>query len=206
MAPGSSPDRAEGAERLLARHGGTLLRIALASIEHGLAHARPLSVDPAGYAKALRAERASFVTLALGGKLRGCVGKATACRPLVSDVAENAYAAAFEDGRFEALTQAEADGVDVEISVLSDPAPIAFSGEADLLGKLRPGVDGVILECGGMRGLFLPDVWETMPEPREFLAHLKVKAGLAADHWSDDITAYRFTTVSTSLSARGAVV
>ncbi|MFQ5957860.1 MAG: AmmeMemoRadiSam system protein A [Alphaproteobacteria bacterium] len=206
MAPGSSPERAKDAERLLARHGGTLLRIALASIEHGLAHARPLSVDPADYMPTLRAERASFVTLTLDGKLRGCVGKAMACRPLVNDVAENAYAAAFEDDRFDALTQADADGVDVEISVLSDPVPISFSGEADLLDKLRPGVDGVILECNARRGLFLPDVWETVPDAREFLAHLKVKAGLAADHWSNDIAAYRFTTVSTSLSGRGAAV
>ncbi len=206
MAPGSSPDPAEDAGRLLVRHGGALLRIALASIDHGLAHARAVDIDPADYPPKLRAERATFVTLSLDGKLRGCVGKTMACRPLVNDVAENAYAAAFEDSRFKTLTQAEADGLDVEISVLSDPLPIAFSGEADLLARLRPDVDGVILECGGQRGLFLPDVWQSVPDAREFLAQLKVKAGLAANHWSDDIAAYRFTTASTSLSGRGAVV
>ena len=199
--PGYSPEEAGAPERLLARHGGTLLRVALDSIGHGLAHGAPLGVDPAGYPPALRADRASFVTLKVEGKLRGCIGKTQACNPLVADVAENAYGAAFADDRFDPLTAAEVDDIDVKVSVLTDPEPLPFTGESDLLSRLRPGTDGLILACGSRRALFLPDVWETLPEPRDFLAHLKVKAGLRSDYWSDEISASRFATASTSLSA-----
>ncbi len=201
MVPGYSPEGAGAPERLLARHGGTLLRVALDSIGHGLAHGAPLGVDLAGYPPALRAELASFVTLKIEDKLRGCIGKMQACNPLVTDVAENAYAAAFADDRFDPLTAAEVDDIDVKVSVLTDPEPLPFTGESDLLSRLRPGTDGLILACGSRRALFLPDVWETLPEPRDFLAHLKVKAGLRPDYWSDEISALRFATASTSLSA-----
>ncbi len=201
MVPGYSPDRSGAPDRLLARHGGTLLRVALDSIGHGLAHGTQLGVDLAGYPPVLCAEHASFVTLMVAGKLRGCIGKSRACNPLVADVAENAFAAAFEDSRFAALTSAEVDDIDVKVSVLSDPEPVRFTDESELLSKLRPGIDGVILECGSFRGVFLPDVWETLPEPRDFITNLKVKAGMRSDYWSTEMTALRFTTASTSLSA-----
>ncbi|MFQ5784187.1 MAG: AmmeMemoRadiSam system protein A [Alphaproteobacteria bacterium] len=198
MAPGCSPEPRDTAAALIEAHGATLLDVALASIEHGIAHGRPIDVEPAAYAPALRAERASFVTLHVIGTLRGCIGKTRACSPLVSDVAENAFAAAFDDERFEAVRGDEIDDLEIGVSVLNPPEPIRFSGEADLLAKLRPGTDGVILECGAHRGLFLPDVWEALPEPRDFLAHLKIKAGLSADDWPPDIAARRFTTASLS--------
>ena len=200
MAPGYSPVSPDAPDRLLARHGGALLRVALESIGHGLDHGAALGVDPARYAPALRAERASFVTVKVEGTLRGCIGRSRACNPLVADVAENAYAAAFTDDRFPAITASDVDDIDVKVSVLGDLEPVRFSSESELLALLRPGIDGVVLECDGQRALFLPDVWETMPEPRDFLAHLKVKAGLEADYWSPQMTAERFVTASTSLS------
>ena len=190
-------------ERLLARHGGTLLRVASRSITHGVEHGRSLEVDPNGYPPELRAKRATFVTLTIDDKLRGCIGKSLACKPLVADVAENAYAAAFTDNRFNALTKAEVDSTDIQVSVLSDPERMQVTGELDLIRKLRPGTDGVIIQHGSLRSLFLPDVWETFPEPRRFLGQLKVKAGLPSNYWSNLITAYRFTTASTSLSELG---
>lgn len=200
--PGYSADRPDEAGRLVALHGDALLTVAVASIEHGLAKGAALIPDLDRFDPALRDRRASFVTLRIAGKLRGCIGKSQACCPLVTDVAENAFAAAFEDDRFRALPGPEIDDLDVEVSVLSDPAPLRFEGEPDLLRKLKPGTDGVILEHGSHRGLFLPDVWKTLPEPGEFLAQLKIKAGLPADFWSNDITASHFTTASTSLSRR----
>ena len=200
MAPGYSLDRSDVPDRLLARHGGALLRVALESIGHGLDHGAALGIEPARYAPALRAERASFVTVKVEGALRGCIGQSRPCKPLVADVAKNAYAAAFTDDRFAAITAADVDDIDVKVSVLGDLEPVRFSSEAELLALLRPGIDGVVLECDDQRALFLPDVWETLPEPRDFLAQLKVKAGLEPDHWSSDMAAKRFATASTSLS------
>jgi len=177
---------------LLARHGETLLHLAAASVEHGLAHGRPLPVHAADHAPDLREPGASFVTLKRRGKLRGCIGTSTAYRPLVLDVAEHAFAAAFRDPRFPALTAGEIDGLSLSVSVLSPPSPLRFADERDLLARLRPNVDGLIIEDGGRKALFLPAVWETLPDPETFLGHLKIKAGLKAEHWSGGFKAWRF--------------
>jgi len=118
-----------------------------------------------------------------GEALRGCVGALEARRPLAEDVAANARAAAFEDSRFEPLTLEEFARTEVEVSLLSTPKTLVFEDHADLLRKLRPGVDGVILEEAGegRRGTFLPQVWEDLSDPGEFIAHLKRKAGIAQD-------------------------
>lgn len=196
MVPGSSTDRAGDARSIVAHHGAALLSVAIASIENGLANDAPLRPDLDRFDPMLHDRRASFVTLRIAGELRGCIGTSLACKPLVTDVAENAFAAAFEDDRFRGLSRADLDALDIEISVLSDPAPLPFSGELDLLRKLVPGTDGVIFEHGAHRGLFLPGVWKMLPEPGDFLAQLKVKAGLPAEFWSNDITVMRFTTAS----------
>lgn len=141
----------------------------------------------------LMQERASFVTLTIGGALRGCIGMLEACRPLARDVAENACSAAFRDPRFEPLSRQELDLLDIHISVLSPPEEIAFSSESDLIGKIRPGVDGLILQDGFRRGTFLPSVWEELPDPEVFWMHLKMKAGLPASHWSDALRVFRYT-------------
>ncbi len=129
----------------------------------------------------LRQPGATFVTLKLDGELRGCIGSLEAHRPLAEDVAANAEAAAFRDPRFPALSAAEWPRCEVEVSLLSAPKPIAFADEAELLEKIQPGEDGLILEHAGRRGTFLPQVWESIPDKRAFLGELVKKAGLPAD-------------------------
>ena len=173
-----------------------LLALARASIDHGLAHDRPLLPDLTTLPEELREPRACFVTLHLDDTLRGCIGSLEARRPLAEDVAENAFAAAFRDPRFPPVGTAEAPRLALEISVLGPAEPLTFASEAELLGLLRPGVDGLILSDHGRRGTFLPSVWAQLPDPRDFLAHLKGKAGLPASHWSATLTVARYTTES----------
>ncbi len=173
-----------------------LLKTARRSILNGLERGRPPSIDLSRYPESLQEKRATFVTLHINGRLRGCIGTLEAIRPLVMDVTYNAYAAAFSDPRFPPLSRAEFDSLGIEISVLSPPEPMEFNSEADLLQQIRPGVDGLILEDNGYRGTFLPSVWESLPNPQEFLRHLKQKAGLSANYWSDTLKIYRYTTES----------
>ena len=128
--------------------------------------------------------------------LRGCIGHLEAVQPLVVDVAENAFAAAFRDPRFPALTAREWPDVEVHLSILTPAQPITFVDEPDLLAQLRPGEDGLILEDGPNRGTFLPSVWESLPDAGQFLTQLKRKAGLAANHWSEQLRIYRYGTES----------
>jgi AmmeMemoRadiSam system protein A len=130
---------------------------------------------------------ATFVTLTLHGQLRGCIGSLEARRSLYDDVTHNASAAAFGDPRFPPLASDELSAVRVEVSVLTVPQPLQFSSEADALRRLRPGIDGVILEYGGRRATLLPQVWEQFPKPHDFMALLKQKAGLPADVKTDDV-------------------
>lgn len=199
-ARGPDADFAAQTRALLARHGPALLHVAAASIEHGLAHGRPLAVDPKEHAPELGKPGACFVTLKKDGRLRGCIGSSQAHRPLVVDVADNGFRAAFRDPRFKGLTSDERQGLHLSISVLSPASAITFKNEKDLLAQLRPGVDGLIIADGDRRALFLPSVWEQIKEPATFLAHLKVKAGLAADHWSEAFQAARFVTQEVAAS------
>jgi AmmeMemoRadiSam system protein A len=174
----------------------TLMDVARRSIEHGLASGQPLVVTPSEYHRDLKAVRASFVTLQKYGQLRGCIGHLEAVQPVVVDVAENAFAAAFRDPRFSPLTTAEWPDVDVHLSLLTTPERMQFRDEADLIGQIRAGEDGLILQDGPNRGTFLPSVWESLPNPVDFLVHLKRKAGLAANHWSERVEVYRYHTES----------
>jgi AmmeMemoRadiSam system protein A len=151
---------------------------------------------PGDFPVELKEERASFVTLTLNGNLRGCIGMLEACRPLAEDVAENAVSAAFRDPRFPPLSREEFDDLQISISVLSPPEEMSFSGEADLLSKIRPGVDGLILQEGFQKGTFLPSVWKELPDKDIFWAHLKMKAGLPTDYWSDTLRVFRYTAES----------
>lgn len=171
-----------------------LLDLAWESIRRGLAEGRPSRPDPERFSGRLREPGAAFVTLHRSGELRGCVGHLEATQPLVVDVADNAFAAAFRDPRFEPLAHWELDGLDLDISVLTPPSPLEFRDEADLLRRLRPGKDGLILEDLGHRGTFLPTVWESLPEPERFLAQLKRKAGLPTTHWSPTLKVFRYET------------
>jgi len=136
---------------------------------------------------------ACFVTLHKHGVLRGCIGSLVAYRPLGEDVVANAIAAAFHDPRFPPLSSDEFGEIDIEISLLSRPEPVRVADEAALITQLRPGVDGVILEYGAHRSTFLPQVWEQLPEPALFLAHLKQKGGLPADFWHPEMRVSRYT-------------
>ncbi|OIO69252.1 MAG: AMMECR1 domain-containing protein [Zetaproteobacteria bacterium CG1_02_55_237] len=141
----------------------------------------------------LRYKGACFVTLHKGGNLRGCIGSLLAHRPLGEDVAVNALSAAFHDPRFEPLARDEFAEIDIEVSVLSTPEPVFPTDEATLMAQLRPGIDGVIIEYGPHRSTFLPQVWEQLPDPALFLAHLKQKGGLPADFWHPDMRVSRYS-------------
>ncbi|MCP5419969.1 MAG: AmmeMemoRadiSam system protein A [Gammaproteobacteria bacterium] len=175
---------------------GILLDVARRSIASGLEHGCPLPVEPADYPEMLRPLRATFVTLEKAGRLRGCIGTLEAIKPLVEDVADHAFAAAFEDPRFPPLDKAEWPGMSLHVAVLSPPKALTARTEDELLKQLRPGVDGVILRLGARRATFLPSVWESLSDPYIFLAQLKQKAGLPLDFWSDEMRAERYTTES----------
>jgi AmmeMemoRadiSam system protein A len=164
---------------------------------------RQLKVDTKASAPEVTADGASFVSLDKDGKLRGCIGSIGAHRPLIIDVAENAFRAAFKDSRFKPLVSDEIAKHEIvlTVSVLSPQAPINFTDETDLVSQLRPGTDGVVLQEGGRRGVFLPVVWESLPEPAKFLRNLKRKAGLSEDYWSDSLLAWRYVTETVSSEA-----
>lgn len=157
--------------------GSTLLSVARSAIDSEVHKKNAVERQETWLAQA----GASFVTLTRAGTLRGCIGSLEAVRALGADVADNARGAAFRDPRFPPLTAAEWPACRVEVSLLSAPKPLRFADQHDLIAQLRPGEDGVILEAGGKRGTFLPQVWETLPEPRAFLRELAKKAGLASD-------------------------
>ncbi len=181
-------------DALIEAYGAALLDLAVASVRHGLERGCPLAVD--AVPAALGEAGASFVTLHRLGELRGCIGSARAWRALAADVADNAFGSAFHDPRFAPLTEDELEALDLDLSLLGAPEPFPVDSEAGLIAALTPGRDGLILSEGGRRGLFLPAVWEQVDDPGEFVRHLKYKAGLPADHWSDRIVVERFETRS----------
>ena len=136
---------------------------------------------------------ATFVTLKQEGELRGCIGSLEAHRLLAIDVRENALAAAFGDPRFAPLAMRELDVTSVEVSLLSPASSFDVADENDLLARVVPRVDGIVLELGRRRATFLPQVWESLPDPRDFVGALKRKAGLPADFWSPEIRVSRYT-------------
>jgi AmmeMemoRadiSam system protein A len=169
--------------------GSILLAIARESIELG-----DLAPPVVAWEEAwLREPGASFVTLRLDEELRGCIGTIDAHRPLGQDVAWNARAAAYRDPRFPPVSAAERERLQVEVSVLSPREPLPVASESDALAKLRPGIDGIALEYGTMSATFLPQVWESLPDPDAFLEHLRRKAGLPARFWHADVRLSRYT-------------
>jgi AmmeMemoRadiSam system protein A len=141
----------------------------------------------------LLAPGASFVTLRSQGELRGCIGCLEPRRPLVEDVRANARAAALEDRRFHPVRQEELGEISLEVSVLLPLEELEFADEAELLSALRPGVDGVVIECDGRRATFLPQVWDSLPDKTVFLEQLRLKAGLPKGFWSDRLRAWRYS-------------
>jgi AmmeMemoRadiSam system protein A len=174
--------------------GQVLLALAWGSIRHGLESGTPAPA-PVERPGILARPGAVFVTLNRHGGLRGCIGSVMAWRPLAEDLVDNAFKSAFKDPRFPPLTPGELEGLALSLSVLTPPVPMAFKDQEDMLGQLRPRIDGLIIEDGAKRALFLPSVWEQLPDRHLFLAHLKAKAGMPADHWSPGFKASRFQAV-----------
>jgi AmmeMemoRadiSam system protein A len=145
---------------------------------------------------ALQLPRATFVTLRLGDVLRGCCGSIEARTSLAEDVWRNAWASAFADPRFPPLTAVEYAQIDLHVSVLSPLERVPVTSERELLSILRPHIDGVLLQLGAARATFLPAVWESLPDPAEFVEQLKLKAGWRSDFWSPQIEAWRYQTES----------
>lgn len=160
-----------------------LLRLAREALEEGV---RGKDIPPLNLTlltPLLRAEGASFVTLSINGQLRGCIGSLQPYQSLVDDVREHAVAAALQDYRFPPVRPSELSKIHLEISRLTLPQPLNYTDAADLLSKLRPGIDGVILRDGSRRATFLPQVWEQIPDKAEFLNHLCAKMGAAPNRW-----------------------
>ncbi len=166
-------------------------RQALASSVNG----EPLAqLNLEDFPSSLRQLGVAFVTLTIDGRLRGCVGALEATQPLLEDVRAHAIAAARDDYRFSSVQPAELSDISIEISRLTTPQPLYYDGPDDLLEKLRPGIDGVVLKDGLKRATFLPQVWEKLPSPVHFLEHLCQKMGASPDLWRQqklDILVYQ---------------
>lgn len=178
--------------------GEALIALARQSIKAKLGQAvDPRQLDAAHAAlkdKQVQAHRGTFVTLTIGGQLRGCIGNLTASDPIPDAIRKNAVSAAFHDYRFTPLTTEELDQVEIEVSILTTPKPLSYTNAQDLISKLRAHVDGVILGKGSAAATFLPQVWDQLPRPENFLSHLCQKAGLPSDAWQDmplDVSTYQ---------------
>ncbi|HKJ65638.1 MAG TPA: AmmeMemoRadiSam system protein A [Desulfopila sp.] len=167
-------------ESLTQKQGAELVRLARVAIAArlGMPEEEPMVVD-----EALQARGGTFVTLKLDNQLRGCIGNIEPVGPIVDSIRDNAVNAAFHDYRFSALTPAEYEKVNISVSVLTPAVALDYQDGDDLAAKLRPGIDGVILRYGRNSATFLPQVWEQLPDARQFLGHLCLKAGLASDFW-----------------------
>jgi AmmeMemoRadiSam system protein A len=185
MAPSASTSDRE----ITPDRGRTLVRLAREAIELELGQAVP----PLDRPDWLQMPGATFVTLMRENRLRGCIGSIEPRRPIGEDVTQNAVAAATRDPRFLPMTADELADLKVEVTVLSPLEPLEVQGEADACQKLRPGVDGVVFTHRSAQSTFIPQMWEQLPAPKEFLRYLKKKAGLPDDFWDSDVQLQRFT-------------
>lgn len=167
------------------KQGTALLDIARNTIQEKLGVSCTLSPSCEGMLKdeSLKAKCGTFVTLTMNGQLRGCIGCLDSRDPIIEGIRRNAVNAAFQDPRFRPLSRKELEDVHIEVSILTEPEVCEYSCTEDLLDKLRPGIDGVIIRCGFASATFLPQVWEQLPDKEEFLTHLCMKAGLPGDAW-----------------------
>lgn len=188
MAPLPSPEiHVVGVEAEL------LLDIADEAVVAGLAGRPPLTPDPADLPEVLRTPVGSFVTLTVLGELHGCIGSIEGFEPLGVSVARHAWAAAFSDPRFPPLRRNDYEHLAIEVSILSRLTKIPVGSRRELLAELRPGVDGLVIGADWRRAVFLPAVWDTLPDPDEFLDALYLKAGLVPGSWPGRMRAFRFT-------------
>ncbi len=171
------------AEHLTEEEKGILLRLAREALEKVVRGEEIPPLDPARLTPALQSEGASFVTLTIHGQLRGCIGALEPYQSLAEDVREHAVAAALHDPRFPPVTSDELPHIRIEISRLTRPQPLPYTDAADLLAKLNPGLDGLILRDGFRRATFLPQVWSQLLQKEAFLNHLCLKMGASPDLW-----------------------
>ncbi len=188
-----SKQQTKTAGELTEAEGQELCRIARRALEAAIVNRSELSINLADLPERLRAPGASFVTLTIGGQLRGCIGTVEPHRPLAEDVGSNAVKSATMDPRFPPMSPDELARTDIEVSVLSELQRLPRERRPELLQAVRPGVDGVMLVRGWQRGLLLPQVWEKIPDTVAFLDHVCLKAGLAPGSWRNlDVDAYVF--------------
>lgn len=189
MALSLSPNRAAEPLADRERHGRVLLAIAREAIDEVFEPGAHCSwID-----SWLRSHGATFVTLRMEGELRGCIGTIDPRRPLGDDVAGNAHAAAYRDPRFRPVSAAERERLAIEVSLLSPRSHLPAASESEALTSLRPGIDGLVVEYGDARATFLPQVWENIPDPLDFLLELRRKAGLPSRFWHPELRLYRYT-------------
>jgi AmmeMemoRadiSam system protein A len=161
----------------------TLLQLARQALESGVCGEPLAPIENALLTPTLCADGASFVTLTIRGNLRGCIGALEPYQPLAEDVREHAMAAALEDYRFPPVQESELSSIEIEVSRLTVPVSLKYTDADDLITKLRPGMDGVILRDGFRRATFLPQVWDKIPDSVEFLKNLCYKMGSAPETW-----------------------
>ena len=181
-------------DKLTTEEKQTLLRLARQALEMGVRGQKLPALDLASMPPRLQEQGVSFVTLTTHGNLRGCIGALEPYQPLADDVREHALAAALQDYRFPNVSPEELSQIEIEISRLTLPVPLEYSTSEDLLAKLRPGIDGVLLRDGVRRATFLPQVWEKIPDPAEFLDNLCYKMGVSPELWRKkhlDVSIYR---------------
>ena len=170
-------------DKLTAEEKRTLLELARQALEGGVRGQQLPPLELGSLSPRLQEQGATFVTLTVAGNLRGCIGALEPYQPLAEDVREHAVAAALQDYRFPNVQPEELPRIEIEVSRLTHPVPLEYTTPEDLLSKLRPGIDGVVLRDGPRRATFLPQVWEKLPDPAEFLDHLCYKMGAAPDTW-----------------------
>jgi AmmeMemoRadiSam system protein A len=170
-------------ERLTFEEQKVLLRLAREAMERGVKGEALPFLDQSSLSLALREEGSSFITLTAHGQLRGCIGSLNPYQSLAEDVREHAVAAALNDPRFPAVREDELNGIQIEVSRLTRPIPLEYEDANDLLSKLHPYLDGVILRDAFRRATFLPQVWEKIPDPTEFMNNLCYKMGVRHDLW-----------------------
>jgi AmmeMemoRadiSam system protein A len=174
------------ADKLTEEEGKHLVETARKTIQEALFNMKEKSAQEASTSSKFLERRGTFVTLTLNGALRGCIGHIIPQESLIDGVRVNAMNAAFRDPRFRPLSKPEFEKIKVEVSILTTPRPLPYTDANDLLARLRPGIDGLIIRQGYHQATFLPQVWEQLPGKKDFLSHLCLKAGLAGDAWLHD--------------------
>jgi len=176
-------------------YGKFLLQIARNSVEKAVKHHKSYSPSRSSFPEDLFDKGASFVTLRKNNELRGCIGSILPNASIAQDVSSNAYAAALEDSRFSPISETELPQLNYSISLLSGFEKIQYNNESDLLDKIQPKIDGIVIRDGNRQGVFLPSVWNELPKKSDFFKQLKIKAGINPNYWNNRIKVYRFRTV-----------